>query len=70
MSDYTRILISVLIFISSGIMFINIIRFRKTVAVMKRFDLMQNIRLGVLSRFQQGLMVFFWWATWRWRWRS
>lgn len=59
MSDYSNILIGCLIFLGSGIMLVNIVRFRKTVAVLIQSDLMQSTRLRRLILFHQALMIFF-----------
>lgn len=59
MRDYRTIVIGCLIFLGSGIMLVNIVRFRKTVAVLIQSDLMQSTRLRGLIRFHQALMVFF-----------
>jgi PAS domain S-box-containing protein len=59
MSDYSNILISALIFLGSGIMLVNIIRFHKTVSVLMQSDLPQGTPLRGLILFHQGLMVFF-----------
>jgi PAS domain S-box-containing protein len=59
MSDYANILISGLIFLGSGIMLVNIVRFRKTVAALTQSELMRRTRLRGLILFHQVLMVFF-----------
>ncbi len=59
MKDYSNILIGGLILLGSGIMLVNIVRFRRTVAVLAQSDLMQSTRLRGLTLFHQALMFFF-----------
>jgi len=59
MQDYSPNLFSMAIILGAGIMLVNIIRFRKTVGVLDRFDPSKTRRLRLLGRLHQGLMAFF-----------